>query len=535
MAEFNPNTLAFIQAHTAPFNSPDQWGGHLPRIPDGAQEATQVQQIRFQTQFTTDANGAFHIVIPGDPFAHRFPIIDSTMNNGPAPTLPLPTIVNLEAQTTAGSTQGEFTTWLKDVLQNSLEPYQSGPYVNYYQQLGDLVKNNAKYRIVGQASRVWSLLGEVATTQGIIRGAPLDPTMLECAWETRGPIGGTVLLKAQAPTSYPPDLSASRWSGNSVVPYASLTASPSAYSTDSVYGGFMVNCLAANVSLANQYLKQTTEASEDAFAYKIFPGQDGCTIRSKYLKPEIPFKRLRPRNLIFDASQATMPGGDGFTGVQATESGILEMSQFSAPYTNFATTFLLTGTPVPLLVPDATTSSYIPVVVGGDYGGYKSQTQSTSVVGLDEQISGVCEAVRAEDHDLTGYHFEMSAFPPNSQLFFEHVLTVEVVPIQQQNGLMSTDVMPDTNFSRILEVIADTESFPVVVKGHSFWKTLGKAFNGALNAVGKIAQTATKVSALGLAAKDAWNGDMTALSQEVAKQEMRQSRRIKRSRLEDRY
>ena len=54
-SDLHENSAVWLTAHTAPFNEASTWHGVLPRLPDGDQKATQIQQIRIQSTIMTDA------------------------------------------------------------------------------------------------------------------------------------------------------------------------------------------------------------------------------------------------------------------------------------------------------------------------------------------------------------------------------------------------------------------------------------------------------------------------------------------------
>jgi len=499
-----------MQAHTAPFNNAQSWGGKLPRIPDGAEECTQIQQIRFQSNITTDSNGNFHIIVPGDPFQHRFPIIDHTMfgtsGTGPVTIDPLGwsasglvgTIIG-DVATPAGAAADATSAveQMRLILSQVAAQYgTTGPYAGYIEQLYDMYQKNSKYRIIGQGTRIWSLYGEVSTTQGIIRGATLEPTALECNYETRGDIGGRYVdqFQVNGGTNAVTDIK------SGFCPFPGLLSESADPFTDSNYGSLIANMTQSPAVYAG-YLKNATEAAEHSFSYKLFPGQDGVTGRSKYTRPDIPFQRLRPRFLLYPDSLLNPVPGDIANVYKVAQTpdghvGILNLYTSGDSSTSGSFSMLVKYDDV----------------VGAGQGGYLQDGlviesgsgelnfctgQTTCFVGMDEALTGTVPAADVPQHYVTGYHFEGTNFVPNTQLLFEHVLTVEVVPIAQQTGVMSIDVMPDPEFHKILEIISDDTAFPCIVKGHSFWSSLKSAFSKAVSVAGVIARGASTVAKVG--------------------------------------
>lgn len=523
MSQFNADTVCVIQAHTAPFNSPSTWGGRLPRIPDGAVASTQVQQIRIQTQVTVDADGEYHIVIPGDPFQSFLPIVDSTMANGRGSMA-----ISWPSNITA-SQQGYFTgspanqltgtsyltNWqalIGETVENVLQGSASAPYgatcdvVNIHnmgntfdqaslqyqtafpsllEQIGNLYQENTMYRVVGQGLRIWSLQGEVAASTGIIRAATIDPDQLRANW-CLDCDSGLVTQSGNIQFGINP-------------PFATCIQAVGGFTeavlpqNPSIYSG-VLNAMRSGTPGFKQYLKTTVEASEHKLSYQMLDGRSGATIRSCFTTPSVPLKPLRPKNMLIAApaqwASALAPAYSSVcTG--ATQRGI-----------GFLYTPYITGANTPYSVPigyetlgamgflpawiEGTPSPSYMLPAGATYkaGGY-----DTLLHGTDHPPGQVFET-----SNVTGMHLSCTNFTPGLTLYVEYVLTVEVVPTGQSVGLMSTDIKPDSNFPAVLELLNDRAAFPCIATGHSFWKSLGSALRSAERGLASAARSATKIA-----------------------------------------
>lgn len=502
MSQFNADTVCVIQAHTAPFNSPSTWGGRLPRIPDGAVASTQVQQIRIQTQVTVDADGEYHVIIPGDPFQSFLPIVDSNMANGRSPVA-----VELTSSTgyvTGSPSQVAFGTLVGNSMEqifNTPSPVPgtavtsdlynlhnlgytfdeavnelAGPYAGLLEQLGALYQDNTMYRCVGQGLRIWSLQGEVAASTGIIRAATIDPDQLRANW-------GLDVDSALLTQSY--------INGGTTISVPTVIEAIGGYATSStiqspsIYMG-VLNAMRSGTPFWKSYLKTTVEASEHKLSYQMLDGRSGATIRSCFTTPAVPLKPLRPKNMVILQPDALQPsltaaGSSVCTGATPLGLGFLFAPQSSnvAPYC------------VPLAYQTLGSTGGVTLAAPLQSSGatYRNGGYDILLHGTDHPPGQTFET-----SNLTGMHLSCTNFTPGLTLYVEYVLTVEVVPTGQAVGLMSTDIKPDSNFPAVLELLNDRAAFPCIATGHSFWKSLGSALRSAERGLASAARSATKIA-----------------------------------------
>lgn len=560
----NPQSAVFLAAHTAPFKEPSSWGGILPRIPDGHEFSTQVQQVRIQGSMVTDSAGSFHLVVPGDPYRNRFPYLTHDMNMrtgdyvnntyvSPASAPGIP--VFYSAPTTDMPTVSSRVSFLAGLLCRAAATY-TNTLPTYIQQLSSLVADNAAYRCIGQASRIWSLQGELQPQTGIIRVATISNAKFNECTELRGCLG---VADVYAVNNKATDLNITNaQSYNYPLPYqtqgfafpAFCTNSPigapgpneapinTAYTQnqDSVYGGLMYQ-LGADVAngytgnpystgttssppgnpLWQQYLKQVAEAAEHAFSYVIFDGRKGATARSAYNKLSIPFRTFRPYTLFNSgAPKGPYPQGANFQGpIQSGGSSFSigiplpntnAVGSTNATYTGSGMYTYIMGNNVEPLAAAACqigggTGAITSVGVVANMPGYPNSvqpcltgvTQITALGGQYDILNGFQDANTAEEPIFDGYHIYGTQFLPNTTMYFEHVLTIETVPNQQQTGLMSIKPILDMDFHKVLEMASHRDAFPRVAMGHSFWSSFVGAIKKGASAVWSHVKNASNV------------------------------------------
>ena len=566
-SDLHENSAVWLTAHTAPFNEASTWHGVLPRLPDGDQKATQIQQIRIQSTIMTDADGEFRIIVPGDPFQHPFPIIDHTMcqrlanswiedpqstapgvgqgspgyysftaRDGDQTTPTFPSafqiltpgpggsfggIVNRQPPS-SGSLPYSLTQYGGHALQfNNLLVSPANAYAKYYtsyiDQLMSLVANNSAYRVIGQGTRVWSLQGELQPQTGIIRGATLDSNMWLQNTDTRSPfkVQDTVALAAftNLPnysikasniwTNVCPALCSplateqgqlTKWNVNCESQYGGLlyamTQDIANNRTGDPFGSNAGVPVVAQTQSWKQYLKQVAEASEHAFSYKIFDGRKGISGRSAYSSAECPsFKVMKPKSLMYPNGYISGESSTTQVGLSDNRSVVTMPIQ---QYNTYSGSTPLTTLPYGNTLPYQTFISYDSpsnVYTIGDIGPinpvaqfqpgyppahtgeayYSGVTQTVQIGGLGDITAKAPDMKKTSETQIDGYHFAGSQFQPLTQMYFEHVLTVEVIPIQQQTGVMNVEAPLDQNFASVLQMAQHREAFPRIVAGHSFW------------------------------------------------------------------
>ena len=524
MANLSANAKTFLAAHTAPFMEPASWGGVLPRIPDGAYKSTQVVQFRFQSTVTTDADGELHVIVPGDPFKSKFPIITSNMcmratestytapASDPAPpvawqaeALPGEPSPNLGAAPNFGNRPKLF----KHVLAAITSEFQNS-FPGYIEQLSGLVKQNSAYRIIGGGSRIWSLQGELQDHQGIIRAATLDKGLFDMNFEFRTPQAVCdVVSKLYTGNTTPSALTLATvtniqesfpaWQYPNLSGVEAPFGSQQNPASDSPYGGFMY-ALQVDVKsgstgdpfigdnkLFKAYLKQAAEASEHAWSYKIFDGREGVSGRLTYAMDKAPFQTLRPAMLLYPTNFVSMNTN---CVVATTKEGCVHALQITpnglptgtGPYECYmhydVASTGASGWPTGLAFGQA--------VGGGNFAFTETPKQTIGLIGLDEVSEGWMDPLDDQMDYVDGYHFECTSFQPNTKMYFEHVITIEVVPNQQQTGVMSADTLEDPGFATVIALTKDLTAFPAIVKGHSFWSSFKHAFHKAAGGLGKL-------------------------------------------------
>jgi len=560
IAGLNPHSAVWLAAHTAPFKEPSSWGGVLPRIPDGHEMATQVQQIRVQGTIRTDANGGFHFVVPGDPYRNRFPFYTHDMNlqtndftgsayRTPAEPPAYPTYYTAPGRPPA--TVNGRTAYLVASLARAASSYNT-MLPSYVQQLTALVADNAAYRIIGQASRIWSLQGELQPQTGIIRVATLNNTKLNEVTEMRGTIGSTDYYQNEiTPTDYngalvsPTPLPVVNGVFSAGFPCYGTNAPLAGndaflgtgftYNQDSVYGGLMY-ALGADVAngnagdpyatvgpatnpLWNTYLKTVSEAAEHAFSYVIFDGRKGATARSAYCSPDIPFRSFRPHTLFNWGSPkgaVSNVGLPNFCGTTNTGGGSFALSipnpglqlVGAEGVTNFQGsgmyTFVLGNAVEPLTTGSVLYAAGGPspgaqLVINANTnvtppsGSYTSTAQVTAVGGMYDVLQGFADPLDSHDIKVDGYHIQGTQFQPLQTMYLEHVITIETVPNQQQTGLMSMKPIIDMDFKKVLEMASNRTAFPRVAMGHSFWSSFTGAIKKGASAVWSHVKSASNV------------------------------------------
>ena len=145
---------------------------------------------------TGESDGTFHIVVPGDPFQHPFPILtqNSSYNDGEwlskkCLVLQTPkandTSLNQSyapgatVQTTVGVVDGsaikqdEWLDVLCEMMQNVHDAVEA-ILPTWHSQMWAVMTGVSTYRIVAQGMRLWSIQG-TNNQQGIVRVAEIDP------------------------------------------------------------------------------------------------------------------------------------------------------------------------------------------------------------------------------------------------------------------------------------------------------------------------------------------------------------------------
>ena len=575
----HPQSAVWLAAHTAPFNETTTWGGVLPRLPDGDQKGTNIQQIRLQIKTKTDADGEFRLIIPGDPFQHPFPILDHTMcvqlnqqcqeqlavaaggtpgaiDNvfddithiqqtyipGASPGSAYPqtspsiagSVARIYSAQTGAVTNNQYcgrALEFNNLLTQIALAYENN-YPNLIEQLMGLVPNNSAYRVIGQGARVWSLQGELQNATGIIRAATIDSNMWLQNTDTRSPfrvtdryvsvIGDSAQALAMI-THASPAFCSSRAQNSTLYPINNLAC-------ESPYGGLLwglqwdlANGLSGNPFPSSgpgqnkywkSYLKQVAEASEHPFSYKIFDGRKGVSGRSAYSTAECPaFKVLKPRTLLYPTSYtsqtstaicmgvsdeklvASMPIVQYNTAGQSLlPPGVQTSYQtFVAYKQEQITTASLLSTP---MQPWKQTPSINTGTGLGDYTNDQVWTQIFEIGGVGDFQAKMPDMKKTSEAQVDGFHFEGSQFQPMTDMYVEYVLTIEIVPIQQQTGLINVESALDTEFPTVLMMAQNRDAFPRIVTGHSFWSHFKHAIGSAASAIKRFHFTKSNILAL---------------------------------------
>ena len=538
--QMNANTQAFLSAHATPFAPASTWPAK-PRIPDGAQGNTQIVQIRFQTSINVDTTGEFHVVVQGDPIQAPLPIIDHTMFS-PWQEWQVGTVGKVDPLVSDQSWKPFMESVEEGQVPNSLllsgtPPAANPPYAgrvelyrrtltncatayentykNYLDALSNLALTNSAYRIIGQATRLWSLQGELQNQTGIIRAATIDTNMWNMNTELRTAAYITDHTQYQLTlindTLLP--VSATYWASaapcwlNTQTTPINTKESLAADSTQGgIYRAMITDALSAAGDIKNptywkSYLKNVTEASEHAFSYKIFDGRGGVSCRSEYCRPMIPFRSLKSRNLLipnqYSNGVTNAVVGCNLDGTivsyQVKSNGSVAAGMYTPAMGMYEALMLYTNQPqVPLFTQAFINGATPPVTgpVGLTYGlghtpgaanqfvsSYNDLQQTTVMVGEESIQNGLVPVVDSNDQFVDGYHFHGYNFQPSTPtqmntMYLEHVVNIEVVPTAQQTGVMSEQIAVDPSFHHALVMCQDRDAFPRIVKGHSFWSSI---------------------------------------------------------------
>lgn len=519
---------AFLVAHTAPFNNQAEWKGYLPRVPDSQESASEIFVIKIQSTVTTDAVGEYHMVVEGDPFQSRLPIWDSTMslNQDHANSLvgdtgtagfffALSQGTSFTQEWTNGVGVGQpssdmngtkvFQGWgaIMSALLDAPTQAYSGSFIHYIEQLTQVVSMAVAYRIVGQATRIWSLQGEVQNNTGTFRLGEIDCNMWRMVTGLRQIIGAQGVFAIPVSST----LSSSTPSGLTAVSYfpAFLSANqPSAQADIQSFAGIFQamtqDWLAGNNipytttgtgnsnTLWKRYLKTAAEASEKAFTYKIFPGPKGATARSAYCRDHIPMQTMSPSMLLYpdlyitgSHNVVTAVSADAqFQSINVVQFATTSVPSNWGPYMTYTGATNVTGGPQTVtadsVVQGLTTATQVPVA-------FNQQFQTWLAAGLREQREGFTLSEDLDDTYVDGYHIHAFNFLPITPMYWEHVLIVEYVPFSQETGVMSNRPPIDPNWAQVIFMANDRSMFPRLVSGHSFWSSLKNVFHKATSFV----------------------------------------------------
>lgn len=371
-------TASFLQFAGSPFT--DAQGKGIPKVPDAYGAPTVDRYVRIQSTIQCDSSGAFELLVPSNPYAAPFPVLQSDLPPDNITTTPVISWTAGTATTYANmalpqASQYPSTASLRGLCTGLAQTYKNyqGKLANIYTQL----YNNPppEHRLVFGGVRVWSLQGTDAQ-QGIIRGAPIDTQCLlqylqgmpggNQSTKVINLYGGASLTPQASVAGYVSRLNTGVFTSQTVpgvpVPLTGCypydpqnTTSPAAW-TNSTW---------------QQYMKNVGSSCEYPSEYEIFPGQEGCSVRFQPNTMNLPMEQFSPRSIVFpqtaivgaSVSSLTNPKilcisdvmgtVDNTSGAAAVDGITLQPQQDSRPFPNTAVGGYWKKTPVALTLPCA--------------------------------------------------------------------------------------------------------------------------------------------------------------------------------------